>query len=186
MSSRVVYATATTLDGFLADDHHSLDWLFAVPAEETLAGFGRFLETVGAQVMGSSTFEWVCAQERLRERPEAWRDAFGDRATWVFTGRERAGVDGADLRFVAGSVADHIDAIIASAAGRDVWITGGGDLAGQFADAGLLDEVRLSIAPVTLGGGAPLLPRRIESDRLTLRSVERAGAFVDLVYAVSS
>ena len=52
--------------------------------------------------------------------------------------------------------------MVGAAGDRNVWIVGGGDLAGQFADAGLLDEVIVSIAPVTLGGGAPLLPRRIE------------------------
>jgi dihydrofolate reductase len=52
--------------------------------------------------------------------------------------------------------------MVRAAAGRNVWIVGGGDLAGQFADAGLLDEVLVTIAPVTLGAGAPLLPRRLE------------------------
>lgn len=183
--TRFVYTTATTLDGYLADDQHSLDWLFAVPSEGAMQGFTRFLRTIGAQVMGSSTYEWVCENEKLREHPERWRDAYGDRATWVFTARDRVGVDGADLHFVGGSVADHVPAIRASADGGDVWIIGGGDVAGQFADAGLLDEIRLSVAPITLGRGAPLLPRRLESDRLTLVDVDRTGQFVELVYSVT-
>ncbi|OMQ15442.1 deaminase, partial [Modestobacter sp. VKM Ac-2676] len=68
-----------------------------------------------------------------------------------------------------------------AAGGRDVWIVGGGDLAGQFADRGLLDEVVVSIAPVTLGGGAPLLPRRIE---LQVLECARNGEFVCVRYAV--
>jgi dihydrofolate reductase len=52
--------------------------------------------------------------------------------------------------------------MVDAAGDRNVWIVGGGDLAGQFADAELLDEVIVSIAPVTLGAGAPLLLRRIE------------------------
>ena len=63
----------------------------------------------------------------------------------------------------------------------NVWIVGGGDLAGQFADAGLLDEVVVSIAPVTLGGGAPLLPRRIE---LRLDELGRNGDFVGVRFSV--
>ena len=63
----------------------------------------------------------------------------------------------------------------AAAGNRNLWIVGGGDLAGQFADAGLLDEVIVSIAPVTLGAGAPLLPRRIE---LRLDETDRNGDFV--------
>ena len=69
---------------------------------------------------------------------------------------------------------------------RDVWLVGGGDLVGQFADAGHLDEIRVSVAPVTLASGKPLLPRRLESDRLTLDSVHRSGQFAELVYSVRS
>jgi dihydrofolate reductase len=55
---------------------------------------------------------------------------------------------------------------------------------GQFADEGLLDEIQLNIAPVTLGAGAPLLPRRLLSSRLTLVGVERHGQFIDATYRV--
>jgi dihydrofolate reductase len=71
--------------------------------------------------------------------------------------------------------------MVAAASDRNVWIVGGGDLAGQFADAGLLDEVLVSFAPVTLGEGAPLLPRRIE---LRLEEVGRNGDFVAARLAV--
>lgn len=67
------------------------------------------------------------------------------------------------------------------AGGRDVWVVGGGNLAAQFADHGLLDEVVVSIAPLTLGGGAPLLPRRIE---LQVQEVATNGEFACVRYAV--
>lgn len=56
-----------------------------------------------------------------------------------------------------------------------------GDLAGQFADAGLLDEIIVSIAPVTLGAGAPLLPRRLE---LRLDCLERNADFACARFSV--
>jgi dihydrofolate reductase len=71
--------------------------------------------------------------------------------------------------------------MVDAAGGRNVWIVGGGDLAGQFADAGLLDEVIVSVAPVTLGAGAPLLPRRIE---LRLDELGRNGDFVSARFSV--
>jgi dihydrofolate reductase len=52
--------------------------------------------------------------------------------------------------------------MVEAAGTKNVWLVGGGDLVGQFADRGLLDELWVQYAPVTLGGGAPLLPRRIE------------------------
>ncbi len=67
-----------------------------------------------------------------------------------------------------------------------MWLVGGGDFVGEFADQGLLDEIILGIAPVTLGGGAPLLPRRLTSQQLALTHVAQLGQFAYLSYAVGS
>lgn len=185
--TRVIFYTATTLNGFIADDEHSLDWLFQVPGGEGGdADFQRFLSGIGVLVQGSSTYEWVLEHEDLVAHPEKWPAYYGDRPTWVFTSRALPSVAGADIRFVRGDVGASWEQIHASAGGRDVWIVGGGDLAGQFADAGLLDEIRVSIAPATLPAGAPLLPRRIGSDRLELTGVRQAGAFAELTYRMTS
>ena len=91
---------------------------------------------------------------------------------------------GADLTFVRGDVRPVHEAMVAAAGGRNLWLVGGGEMVGQFADHGLLDEMILGIAPVTLGAGAPVLPRRLLSSRLTLASVEKVAQFVYLTYAV--
>jgi dihydrofolate reductase len=181
--TRVIFNTATTLNGFLADDADSLDWLFTVPgADEAEAGFSGFLEGIGALVMGSTTYEWILHHEDLMDRPEKW--PYQGKAAFVVSTRELPVVPGADIRLVSGDVTAWWDDVRAAAADRDVWLVGGGDLVGQFADAGLLDEIRVSIAPVTLRSGRPLLPRRVESDRLRLVSVGQAGQFAELVYSV--
>ena len=187
MASTMFY-TATTLDGYIADERDSLDWLFEVPAGDDAEGhearFARFIADVGAIAMGSTTFEWIVAHERLLEHPEKWGQFYGDIPTWVFSHRELPAIEGAGLRFVHGDVVTVHGDMVEAAADKNIWIVGGGDLAGQFADAGLLDEVQVSIAPVTLGGGAPLLPRRLTSSQLTLTSVERQGQFVAATYQV--
>ena len=68
--------------------------------------------------------------------------------------------------------------------GRNLWLVGGGDLVGQFADRGLLDEILLAVAPVTLGAGAPLLPRRLTASDLELVEVAKEGQFARLTYRV--
>ncbi|WP_137843635.1 dihydrofolate reductase family protein [Microbacterium sp. 2FI] len=180
---RVIFNTATTLDGFLADDDDSLSWLFVVPgADDAENAFGGFLEGIGALIMGSTTYEWLLAHEKLLEHPEKWY--YTGKPAFVMSTRDLPAVPGADLRFRSGDVTAVWDELAAAAGDRDVWIVGGGDLVGQFADAALLDEIRVSIAPTTLGSGRPLLPRRLESDRLRLEKVAQAGQFAELVYSV--
>jgi dihydrofolate reductase len=174
---RTVYYTATTLDGFIADAHDSLDWLFVQDLDAAgPMNYAAFIADVGALAMGATTYEWI------RGRIEAGTDKWSyPMPTVVFTHRDLPVIDGADLRFVRGDpAAVHAD-LVAAAGGRDVWVVGGGDLAGQFADVGLLDEVVVSIAPVTLGAGRPLFPRRYA---LRTLEVARNGAFACVRYAV--
>jgi dihydrofolate reductase len=180
----VVFHTATTLNGFLADEHDSLSWLFAVPgADEAENDFGVFLATVRVMVMGSATYEWVLRHEQEND-PGMWAREYGSTPCFVLTHRRLAAARGGDVRFVAGAV-DEIWPEIAGIAGDGVvWLVGGGDLVGQFDDAGHLDEIRVSIAPALLPAGKPLLPRRLGPDRLELTTARRAGQFVEAAYRV--
>ena len=183
--TRFVYATATSLDGFLADPDNSLDWLFAVEGgDESLAGLAEFTAGVGVLVMGSTTYQWLLDHEDLLAEPEKWQRYYPGMATWVLSSRDLPALPGVDLRVVDSSVPDLVPTLLEAAAGRDVWVMGGGDVAGQFADAGRLDRVMLSVAAATLGSGAPLLPRRLESDRLRLVEVRQVGQFAELTYDV--
>ncbi|WP_229071700.1 dihydrofolate reductase family protein [Actinoplanes sp. DH11] len=177
------YYTATTIDGFIADEHNSLDWLFEVE-EGGQNPFADFFDNVGAFAMGSTTYEWILAHEKALDNPEKWREPYGDTPAWVFTSRELPAIPGADLRFVRGDVRPAHEAMAAAAGSKNIWVVGGGDLAGQFADAGLLDEVILGVAPVTLGKGAPVLPRRLGAARLTLTEARAMGQFAYLTYDV--
>lgn len=182
---RFIFDTATTLNGWIADSQNSLGWLFAVPggtepAPELLPGNATVM------VEGSTTYEWVLAESDILAHPEKWGEFHGDRPTFVFTTRELPVPNGADIRFVRGAVADALPAIREAAGEGDVWLVGGGELVGQFFDAGALDEVALSLAPVFLDGGAPLLPRRIESDRVRLVSASAHGQFARLIYEIVS
>jgi dihydrofolate reductase len=95
--------------------------------------------------------------------------------------RQLAVVPDAPVVFTQADVASVHEEMVGAAGGRNVWIVGGGDLVGQFADVGLLDEVIVSIAPVTLGAGAPLLPRRLE---LRLEEVGRNGDLLSARFSV--
>jgi dihydrofolate reductase len=102
-AGKVQYFTATTLDGFIADDDNSLDWLFVVERDEDDASWDEFIEGVGALVMGATTYEWVLGHEpEMLESPDKWRAYYDDRPTWVFTHRELPRIPDIDLTFVQG------------------------------------------------------------------------------------
>lgn len=161
---RTTYYTATTLDGFIADEHDSLDWLFVQDQDEAgPLNYEDFISDIGAIAMGSTTYEWVAAHNARTS--DAW--AY-DMPSWVFTHRELEPI-GERITFTSAPVVDVHAEMTAAAGDKGLWVVGGGDLAGQFADAGLLDEIVTYIAPVTLGKGRPIFPRRYD-----LRLVELA------------
>ena len=132
------YYTASSLDGFIATEDHSLEWLFPL-GDVNDTGYPDFVAQVGA-----------------------------------------------DIRFVNGAVGPVHRQMQAAAENRNIWLVGGGDLVGQFHDAGLLDEIIVQVASVTLGAGRPLLPRRITNPPLRLVSARMIGAgFAELRYAVA-
>ena len=182
-SMKTQYYTASSLDGFIADPHNSLDWLFQFGEAEG-EEYSNFIGDVGAIAMGSTTYEWILTHQILSDadRPQAW---VYEQPTWVFSSRTLPTVEGADIRFVSGDVRPVHQEMVAAAKGKNIWLVGGGELVGQFHDYGLLDEVIVSIASVTLGDGAPLLPRAIAKPPLRLLSATAYGeAFVQLHYEI--
>jgi dihydrofolate reductase len=177
------YYTASSLDGFIATDDDSLEWLFPL-GDINDTGYPRFIQGVGALAMGSSTYEWML-RHVVKPETEGAAPWPYQQPAWVFSSRQIARVASAELHFVRGDVRPVHAAMVLAAAGRNVWVVGGGDLAGQFHDAGLLDEIIVQVASVTLGSGKPLLPRRIVSPPLQLTSAQFVGpGFAELTYAV--
>ncbi|MBL0926174.1 MAG: dihydrofolate reductase [Phycisphaerales bacterium] len=175
------YYTATSLDGFIATEDDGLDWLLQL-GEPTDSSYPGFIAGVGALAMGSRTYEWLLqhSAEIAAQTGSPWPYSL---PAWVFTSRALRSAPGADIRFARGPVAHAFDDIRRAAAGKNIWVVGGGDLAGQFFDAGLLDELIVQVAPVTLGRGKPLFPRRLAAPPLRLTAVSRMGSgMVELRY----
>ena len=172
---RTQYYAAATLDGFIATEDDSLEWLFALGDPEQTS-YPAFIAEVGAIAMGASTYLWLL--EHLTHPPadqpaEPWPYT---QPAWVFTRRTLPRIADADIRFVHGDVRPVHAQMRAAAGGKNLWIMGGGELAGEFYDAGLLDELIVQVGSVTLGIGKPLLPRRILAPTLRLVEVRQFGA----------
>jgi len=168
------YYSASSLDGFIADPDNSLSWLLSRDIDQAgPQAYEPFIADVGALCMGATTYQWL-----LDNAPDEWPYTV---PCWVFTHRAFPETD-RDIRFTAESMVEVHARMVEAAGGRNVWVVGGGELAGQFHDHGLLDEVWVQYAPVTLGGGAPLLPRRVE---LELVECDRNRDFGCLRYRVA-
>lgn len=152
---KTVYYTASSLDGFIVDTEDSLDWLISRDIDQQGPfGYDEFIKTVGALAMGSATYEWI-----VKNHPDDWGY---EQPTWVLTHRPRIISNDYPVQVFSGDVAELHPKLVEAAAGKDVWLVGGGDVAAQFVTAGLIDEMIVSYAPCTLGAGSPVLPVRSE------------------------
>lgn len=177
------YYTATSLDGFIATEDDSLDWLFPLGSVGETS-YPSFIAGVGALAMGSATYEWMLrhADKVVAETGSSWPYS---QPAWVFSSRVLSPIAGANIRVVSGDVRPIHTEMRAAAGSRNIWIVGGGDLAGQFYDADLLDEVIVQIGSVTLGQGKQLFPRRVTNPPLRLISVQQVGTgFAELRYEI--
>lgn len=151
---------ATSVDGYIADEEGNVDWLEGFQGESTddedVEGFTEFFESVDCLVMGATTYEQVLT---FGEWP------YDDKPTYVFTHRDLSPATDS-VEFVNRSVVDL---------SRDlkqeydqIWLVGGAQLAQTFLDEHEIDELRLSLVPVLLGGGVPLFDRKYNRQRLRL------------------
>jgi len=181
--SRVVYYAAMSLDGYIAESDDTLEWLMGFPGVEPAdavqtveGGYDEFYEGVGALVMGSVTYEFVL------EHATSWH--YAGKPTWVLSSRDLPVFEGADdVTIVSAGVTDLYDEMVAAAGDRDLWVVGGGNVASQFADAGLLDDVWVTVVPVVLGTGKPLFDRRLPGPPMRPTEVlPRPSGMIELRY----
>jgi dihydrofolate reductase len=182
----VRYYAAQTLDGYIAESDDTLDWLLKydghyddADSDANQAGYDSFYEGIGALVSGSVTYEFVL--EHLDQWP------YAGKPYWVLSSRElpKPEGEGVDVQVVSGEIPDLVDEMLASAGERDLWIVGGGNVASQFADHGLLDTVEVTVVPVVLGEGKPLFDRRLPGGPMQLVSrTTFASGMVGLTYEV--
>jgi dihydrofolate reductase len=184
--TRVVYYCASTLDGYIAAADDTIEWLTdysgtyaGAGAQSTAGSYERFYNGIGSLVMGSATYEFVLEHGR--------RWPYAGKPCWVLTSRDLAIPDGegVDVRLESSAVSELYDELVAAAGSLDVWVVGGGNVASQFADDGLLDELRVHVVPVVLGRGKPLFDRALPGEPMQLTGVvPRDSGMVELIYAI--
>jgi dihydrofolate reductase len=168
----VRYSVAASLDGFIADAQGRFDWIPDDPTVDFAALFAR-VDTV---LIGRRTYE------TMQSGPvPSW--APGTRV-YVFS-RTLKTDDHPGVEIVADGAAETVARLRAEPGSGEIWLFGGGELFGALLAAGQVDRVEVTIVPVLLGSGVPLVPGVIGRTKLALADVHRyPSGMVTLTYGV--
>ncbi len=174
---RVVLYIASSFDGYISGPNGELDWL---PTGEGEGGedygYNEFYDSIDTVLMGRTTYEQVLSFDVPYP--------YAGKTSYVFT-RSPVVENDQHATFVSEDISAFTERIQKSP-GKDIWLNGGGKLVTAFMDAGLIDEVILTIIPIVLGDGIPLLDRL--NKRVGLKLIEANSydnGFVQLHYEVS-
>ena len=164
----VFFYGCVTLDGYLSGRGHELDWLEETgAAEET--GYAGFYAQMDIALMGRRTFEAVAAAGD----PAA---IYPTTENYVFTHRP---LSQKGFTAVSGDPAVFVEGLERE---KNIWVLGGGAILASLLDRELVDHMVVQIAPVLLGDGIPLFPRRESRCRFCLEEVRRYGQLAEMVY----
>lgn len=171
----LVLYIATSLDGYIASEDESLEWLFNVEGEGD-NGYSEFYETVDTVLMGNKTYDWIIRHE-TRGFP------YKNKECYVFT---RSSIeDTEDVKFINDNVVSVTNKL-RNQEGRNIWIVGGGELLQCFMKEKLVDEIILTVAPTIIGKGIPLFKIGDYQLELTLIGTRNFNQFVELHYSVKN
>jgi dihydrofolate reductase len=167
---------ACSLDGFIAGPDGDLGWLPPPTADEDF-GYAAHMAGIGAMLMGRATYDTV--------GEHGWDWPYGDTPVLVATSRPLEPL-APTVRAVSGSP-EELVAAAREAAGEGGVYADGGALIRSLLDAGLVDEMIVTVIPVVLGAGAPLFAGVAERRQLELRSATTyTCGLVQLRYGFSS
>ena len=172
---KVIVHIGTSADGYIARPDGDLEWLTSRPAPAGFYGMNAFMKSIDTKLLGRKTYEMS-----LRMGAK-----FGAGSRTIVFSRQAPPPDApSGVEFVSGAIGPFVTRL-REHPGKDIWLMGGGDLIASFLDAQAIDEFVISVAPVFIGDGIPLIARRHRHVPLDLQSVERfEDGLVQLHYRV--
>ena len=173
----VVYFLAASLDGYIAREDGSVDWLKMEDLAEAGDEFMEFAASVDAVLFGRKTYEKGL---ELDEEPEG---SFAGYTNYVFSRTPRDD-DPPGAKFIDQDPVTFVTEL-KNQEGKNIWLMGGGELAGTLLNAGLVDEMVLSIQPVILGRGIPIFKEAREHINLKVEDIKhRKSGSVQVSYRI--
>jgi dihydrofolate reductase len=172
---KVIVHIATSADGFIARADGDLEWLTSRPAPKGFYGMNAFMRSIDTKVLGRKTYE---AGLRLGAK-------FDSKNPIIVFSRSAPPRDApSGVEFVNGAIGPFVNRL-REQPGKNIWLMGGGELIASFLDEQAIDEFVISVVPVFIGDGIPLIARRHRHVPLDLHSVERfEDGLVQLHYRV--
>jgi dihydrofolate reductase len=164
MASRrkVIVHIATSADGYIARPDRDLEWLTSLPAPEGFYGMNQFAESIDTKILGRKTYEWSLRMGAKFDRSNRY----------IVFSRHAPSDAPPGVEFVSETVGPFV-ACLRGQPGKDIWLMGGGEVIASFLDDGAIDEFVITVAPVFIGEGIPLIARRNRHVPLELVSTER-------------
>ena len=172
---KVIVHIAASADGYIARPDGDLEWLTSRPAPEGFYGMNAFMKSIDTLLLGRKTYEVSLSLG----------GKFDSKNRTIVFSRHPAPPDApSGVEFVSGAIGSVVSSL-RDQAGKDIWLMGGGELIASFLDEQAIDEFVVSVAPVFIGDGVPLIARRYRHVPLDLQSVERfEDGVVQLHYRV--
>ena len=172
---KVIVHIATSADGYIARCDGDLEWLTSRPAPKGFYGINAFMKSVDTTVLGRKTYE---VSLRMGAK-------FDSRTRNLVCSRHPRPADASSgVEFVNDAIGPLVRRL-REQPGKDIWLMGGGEIIASFLDAQAIDEFAISVVPVFLGDGIPLIARRHRHVPLELSSVDRfEDGVVQLHYRV--
>lgn len=169
----VFFYGCVTLDGYLADKDHGLDWLHGTgSAEET--DYDRFYQAMDITIMGKRTFEEIA-------RMEDAASIYPTTENYVFT--HTADLSQKGFIPVSGDVTKFVSAL---GTDKNIWIVGGNTVLAPLLERDMVNHLIVQIAPVLLGDGIALFTQKEALRRFHLNEIKRFGQFAELIFSKSS
>ncbi|HEY6218965.1 MAG TPA: dihydrofolate reductase family protein [Gemmatimonadaceae bacterium] len=159
---KVIVHIAASADGYIARPDGDLDWLTSRPKPKGFYGMGEFMKTVDTHIMGRKTYEIGLKLG----------GTFDGKTRNIIFSRSPKPMDAPkSVEFVNAEIGPFIRAL-KQERGKNIWLMGGGELIADFLDAKAIDEFVVSVVPVFIGDGIPLIARRRRETKLTLESTK--------------
>ncbi|MCI1913077.1 dihydrofolate reductase family protein [Schleiferilactobacillus perolens] len=172
---RVILQIAQSLDGFIAERNGSTEWLTKLDSTEADNAYQRFYASIDTVIMGRKTYQ--------RALKLAGSYPYQDKQSYVFSTTLHDTDDPTTV--VAGNVAGFVQSL-KEKKGKDIWLVGGADIFTDLLQAGLIDEIMVTVAPVLLGDGVSLVSHDLPDIPLTLKEGRQLGQFIQLTYTVGN